>query len=581
MTDPKDTTDAQPDYRDGSPLTESQPYVLKPHERPTLPGSPANPDHPSRRRIGYFAIGALVGITGGLGNALVLVNLNFAQGTLGLYTNESAWLTAAYLMTNATASLLLVKYRQQFGLQPFIRMALVAYALTTLLHLFVHDFWTSVIVRAASGVAASGLSTLTLLYFMQSMPPARRLGGVMIGICVSQLATPLARILSPSLLDWGDWHRLYWLELGLALLSLGAVTTLPLPPSERHKAFEKLDFLTFFLLAPGLWMLIAVLSEGRIEWWTERAWMGYALAASVALIAAALAVEHRRENPLINTRWLGTREVLRLMIIAASVRILLSEQAFGSVGLLTVVGMINDQMVMLNVVIVLASILGIAVAVLTFRPDDLSTPISIAVAMITIAALMDASSTNLTRPSGFYISQALVGFASMLFLAQAMVIGIARTILAGGKHFISFSVLFSMSQSLGGLIGTAALGTFQTVREKVHSHELVQSIVMTDPLVAARIRAGAAALGGSQGDPVLRNATGAATLAQQVAREANILAFNDVFLLIGVLAMITLIWGFAIRASIIKRGEISPVIQLQQKMQQAQAAQAAQGQTNG
>lgn len=557
-------------------MSESQTYVLKPHERPSLPGSPATPDHPTLRRAGYFSIGALIGITGGLGNALVLVNLNFAQGTLGLYTNESAWLTAAYLMTNTTANLLLVKYRQQFGIQPFIRMALVAYALTTLLHLFVHDFWTSVFVRAASGVAASGLSTLTLLYFMQSMTPPKRLIGLMIGICVSQLATPLARILSPGLLDWGDWHRLYWLELGLALMSLGAVMALPLPQSDRQKAFEKLDFLTFALLAPGLWLLIAVLSEGRIEWWTERAWMGYALAASVALIAAAIVLEHQRENPLINTRWLGTREVMRLMLVAASVRILLSEQAFGSVGLLTVVGMINDQMVMLNVVIVIASIVGIAVAVATFRPHDLSTPISIAVAMIIVASLMDASSTNLTRPSGFYISQALIGFASMLFLGQAMVIGVARMILAGGKHFISFSVLFAMSQSLGGLIGTTMLGTFQSVREKVHSHDLVQSIVMTDPIVAARIRAGAAVVGGSQGDPVLRNATGVASLSQQVAREANILAFNDVFLLIGVLAVLTLLWGFAIRISIIRRGEVSPVIQLQQKMQQA--AQAAQGQ---
>ena len=59
-------------------------YVFKPHERPTLPGSPANPDHPTSRRLIYFLIGCLIGITGGLGNALVTVNLNFAQGTLFL-----------------------------------------------------------------------------------------------------------------------------------------------------------------------------------------------------------------------------------------------------------------------------------------------------------------------------------------------------------------------------------------------------------------------------------------------------------------------------------------------------------------
>lgn len=554
------------------------PYVFKPHERPTLPGSPANPDHPSRRRAGYFAIGCLIGVTGGLGNALVTVNLAFAQGTLGLNSDESAWLTAAYFMTNVTANLLLVKYRQQFGLQPFIRYMLAAYALTTVMHLFLHDFWTSVAVRAASGIAASGLSTLTLLYLMQSMPPARRLSGVMIGISIPQLATPIARILSPHLLVSGDWHMLYWFEMGLAFASLAAVMSLPLPPSERERVFEPLDLLTFSLLAPGLWLLIAVLSEGRIQWWAERAWMGYALAASTAMIAAALLVEHHRANPLLNTRWLAKREIVRLMLIAASVRILLSEQAFGSVGLLNAIGMINDQMIGLNIVVLLASIAGLVVAVVTFRPDNVARPITFAVALIAIGSFMDANATNLTRPANFYLSQALIGFASLLFLAQAMIIGISRTLLAGGKHFVSFVVLFSMSQSVGGLIGSSLLGTFQVVREKYHSHDLVQQIVMTDPLVAARVRAGSGAVAGVVGDPALRAAEGGALLAQQITREANILAFNDMFLLIGCLAVATVLWGLLIRYSMRRRGEISPVILLQQQMAQRAAALQAQAQ---
>jgi hypothetical protein len=86
-------------------------------------------------------------------------------------------------------------------------------------------------------------------------------------------------------------------------------------------------------------------------------------------------------------------------------------------------------------------------------------------------------------------------------MAQTMVIGIARTLLAGTKNFISFIVLFSLSQSIGGLIGGALLGTFQVVREKYHSHELVQAIVMTDPLVAARIGAGSGVGRGVVGDP--------------------------------------------------------------------------------
>ena len=87
-------------------------YQFKPHERPIIPGSPFNPDHPNNRMWAYGAIGVLAGLTGGLGNALVTANLSFFQGTLGLTSVEAAWIPAVYVMTNVCANLLLVKFRQ-------------------------------------------------------------------------------------------------------------------------------------------------------------------------------------------------------------------------------------------------------------------------------------------------------------------------------------------------------------------------------------------------------------------------------------------------------------------------------------
>ena len=74
----------------------------------------------------------------------------------------------------------------------------------------------------------------------------------------------------------------------MALLSLGCVLMLKLPPGDRFKTFEPLDFLTFAILASGVALLCAVLSLGRIDWWLEADWIGYALAASIALILAGL-----------------------------------------------------------------------------------------------------------------------------------------------------------------------------------------------------------------------------------------------------------------------------------------------------
>ncbi|MDT1843044.1 MFS transporter, partial [Acinetobacter baumannii] len=84
--------------------------------------------------------------------------------------------------------------------------------------------------------------------------------------------------------------------------SLACVIALKLPPSDRKKVFEKKDFITFFLLAPGMALVCAVLSLGRLEWWFEAPWIGWALAAAVILIVAAITFEHNRSNPLLNTK---------------------------------------------------------------------------------------------------------------------------------------------------------------------------------------------------------------------------------------------------------------------------------------
>jgi len=517
-------------------------YVFQPHERPMMPGSPATPAHPTGRRIAYFCIGTFVGLTGGLGNALVSANIQNIQGSLGLYSDQAAWLTTAYLMTNVSMSLLLTKFRQQFGLVTFARIFLPAYVLLTASHLFIHQYETALIVRAMSGIAASALSTLALLYIIQSMPAVWRLKGIVLGIGVPQLAIPLARLFSSDLLERGQWTMLYVFELGMALISLALIFALRLPPSEKMKAFEKLDFVTFALYATGVALLCAVLGQGRILWWTATPWLGWATSASFVLLGAAMVVEHNRANPLLNTRWMGSRDMVRFAIVAISVRVLLSEQTYGAFGLLQTVGLNNDQLVPFAIVLVIATIAGIAISALTINPLNLGRPLFWSVALIAVGAFMDSHATNLTRPENMYLSQAMIAFAAVSFLGPTLLIGILRAIAKGPNHVVSFSALFSITQSLGGLAGAAFLGTFQVMREKFHSHAIVQSLTLTDPQVAARIEQLGGAYGKVLGDPTLRSAEGAALLSQQVTREANILAFNDIFLLIGCLALLTLVW---------------------------------------
>lgn len=517
------------------------PREWAPHERPTLPGSPSTPLHSTGKRWAFALVGVIVALTGGLGNALVVANLPYLQGSLAATTAEIAWLPAAYVMTNVSMNLLLVKFRQQFGLRAFTEVFLVLYALVTFGHLFVNDINSAIAVRAAHGMVGAALSTLGLYYMIQAFPTQWRLKALVLGLGVAQLAVPMARLVSEDLLQIAEWRGLYLFELGMALLSLGCVLLLKLPPGDRFKAFEKLDFLTFGLLSTGFALLCAVLSLGRIDWWLEQTWIGVASAASIALIMAGLAIEHNRRNPLLITRWLGSGKILRLALAVILFRVVLSEQSIGAVGFLQALNMGTEQLHTLYAVMLLGSVAGLAVSAWTINPAHLFTPLIISLAMMATGAWMDSGATNLTRQSNMYVSQFLLAFGGTFFLGPTVVLGVSGVI-ANPRNMVSFSVLFGITQNVGGLIGSAALGTFQIVREKFHSSVLVEHLTLINPQVQSRLQSSAASYAGVIADPSARTHQGIRAMASAATREANILAYNDVFMLIAVIAVLTMIW---------------------------------------
>ncbi|SEK94586.1 hypothetical protein SAMN05216382_1162 [Sphingomonas palmae] len=522
-------------------LREEQ-WTFAQHELPALPGSPGSPDHPTRRRIAYGLIGVLLGLTAGFGNALITANTTTLQGALGLDPAEIAWLPTVYVMTNVSINLLMIKFRQEFGLRPFAIIFLALYVIVTFAHLFVRDFSSAVLVRAAGGMAGAPISSLALYYLMQSFPAKWRLRAVVVGIGVPQCATPMARLFSPDLLAMSQWRTLYLFELGLAAMSLAAVIALRLPPTNRVKAFEPLDFVTFVLFAGSMALFAAVLGLGRLEWWTQANWIGWAMIAAIPMLAAALLIESGRANPLLNTRWLASADILRFTIVTIMARIVLAEQTTGAVGLLTVLGQNNDQLVPFFLILTLATVAGVAASAITLNIEKLAHPIMLAVGLVAIAAFIDSHSTSLTRAPQLYATQGLIAFAGAFFLGPALLFGMTRALAAGSGHIISFIALFGIINSMGGLGGAALLGTYQVVREKANSAALVQGVDVTDPIVTQRIQAGASGVGRVVGDPSLRSAEGAALLSQSATREANVLAYNDVFRLVALLAALTFLY---------------------------------------
>jgi MFS family permease len=496
---------------------------------------------PPLRAASYMLASLLLAMTQGLGMNLISANLPQIQGSLGATTNEATWLVAAYMAPNVSLSLALIKIRTQYGLRNFAELSIAVFVLVSLMHLFVDDLQSALVVRFFSGIAAAPMSTLGFLYMLEPFPPAKKMN---IGLCLAltnmSLGAPVARLIAPDLLQIGQWQGLYLFEIAIAMLAFAAVYMLPLTSPPRAKVIHWLDVTSYLFIAVGFGLIAIVLTLGRLYWWLEAPWLGVMLAGGILAVLCAAVIELNRASPLLDIRWLASREVLHFTAVLLVFRIVLSEQTSGAFGFFQVLGLQNDQMATLCWIILAASVAGGLACAAAMKPGREPAIHMAALALLAAGAYMDSQATNLTRPAEMYLSQALIAVGGALFLPPALASGVMSALKKGPNYILSFVIVFLTTQSIGGLLGSAVVGTFITWREKFHSHALVEHVTLTNPIVAQRVSQLAGAYGRVLTDKTMLDAQGLALLGQQATKEANILAYNDAFLAIAVLALFAL-----------------------------------------
>ncbi|MGP5645913.1 MFS transporter [Psychrobacter celer] len=528
----------------------SNEYQFKPHEQPIMVGSPANPDHPdhpARRKIFYLFIGIFVGLTASFQNGLLVANLTQIQGQLGLTPAEGGWISVSYNMTNACITVLLYKIRQQFGMSLFSKITLSFLLAATSLqwlissHLLdtsnisIEPYYLEIVARGLSGMVASGMTVLGLFYCLQGMPPVKRTSGLILGFGLVQFGIPLSRVISPYLAIDGQLENLFLFQFGLALICFGLINILELPPGNTEKVFEKLDFVSFGFFASGLAALAVVLVQGRILWWTTP-WLVYPLMIAIVGISIALWIETHRKNPMLQVRWMRSRNIIAFMVTGAVMRILLSEQNVGAAGLLANLGYGNDQLVTFYAVIIAASALALIISIFSTNAMGLRRPVIFAVALIALGSWMDVGVSTNSAPYTFYLSQFLIAFAAVYFMGPLVFEGFLRAIGSGPAYIISFSVIFGISQTVGGLAGAAAIQAFTTIRTQMHYADMVSSLNLGDPAFSAQVAGTRNMLSNQTTDAAQANIGAVSQVLQGIQRQATVAAYSDLFFLMACLA---------------------------------------------
>lgn len=497
---------------------------------------------PIHKCLIYILAASLLQWVYGLGANMVQSNITQLTGFFHATVEETTWLVGAYMAPNVSLAIFLIKIRNQYGLRLFAELSIIGFLLTCILHLFVTSLQSAIIIRFFAGIAAAPMSSLAFFYMIEAFAPAKkRTVGLSLNLMNIALAVPLSRLVSPSLIDHAGFHALFALEMGLALIGFGCIFYLPLTPIKRAKVIEKMDYVSFGLIAIGLGINAAIMPVGRLYWWREVEWMGWWLAFAALCLMVASVIELNRKNPLIDLRWLFSREMLHIAIVLLMFRILLSEQATLASNFFNLFGLLNRELETMHGAVVVGTVLGGLACAIFFKPGREDLFHVIALVLLATGSFMDSHATNLTRPEQMIWSQGMIGTGYALFLPPSMSKGLATAIARGPKYILSFIAVFLFTQNTGGLMSSAFFGSMQTLFEKYHSNILTQQLVMSDPIVANEVKQLSGVYSHVISDPALLHSEGLATLGQKATLEANVLAYNDVFRLYSCIALIVLV----------------------------------------
>ncbi|HEV7584266.1 MAG TPA: MFS transporter [Solirubrobacteraceae bacterium] len=228
---------------------------------------------------------------------IVNIALPSAQQALGFSASSRQWVITAYALAFGSLLLLGGKLADLFGRKWTFIAGLIGFSLASALGGFAQSFEMLVAARALQGafgalLAPSALSLLTVTF--AGSPDRSKAFGIFGAIAGGGASVGL--VLGGVLTQTLSWRWCLYVNLAIALPTVLAALTL----LQNHAPEKRphIDMPGVLLAGGGLFALVYGFSNAETSAWTTPVTI-VALAASVVLLAAFVAVERTRKEPLL------------------------------------------------------------------------------------------------------------------------------------------------------------------------------------------------------------------------------------------------------------------------------------------
>ncbi|MBN8875769.1 MAG: MFS transporter [Rhodospirillales bacterium] len=498
----------------------------------------APPPRASRPLVGIAAV-LLGSVISTLYGRVTTFGLADIRGAVHAGFDEGAWIPTAATVAQMVVGPLAAWLGAVFGIRRVLLISATLFGIASALIPLAPNLHLLLLGQVAAGLGSGTFIPLTIGFVLQNLSPR----WWPIGIAAYGLNLELSLNVPASLegfyLDHLSWRWIFWQGAVLSVPMIACIAAgMPRQPVNRD-VLRSADGWGMIYAAGAFGMLYAALDQGnRLDWLNSGLICGL-LAGSALLLAAFLRREVTTERPWINLRFLLGRNILLLLAILVMFRFVLLGTSFIIPQYLTVVqGFRSLEVGGVLIWIALPQFIIAPLVALALGVIDPRLILALGASMIGIACLMATNLTAAWQSPDFMPSQILQALgqsaaliALILFLVQHL----------RPADALTFGAVVQTARLLGAELGNGFMQTFVRISEQTNSYLIGLHVQTGAPDVVRRLAATAADVVADSVGPVEAAGRSVALLAQQVARQANLLAFIDGFQLLTAAVVVMLI----------------------------------------
>lgn len=502
----------------------------------TSPTYQAEPQALPHREVLQVMTGLLAALfTALISNTIVSTALPTIMADLNGTQRQYTWVITTSLLTMTVSTPVWGKLSDLFDKKVLVQLTIVLFVLGSMAAGLSTSVAMMMGARALQGVAMGGLMATVQSIMGSIIAPRERgryagyMGGVM------GVATVSGPLLGGVITDGLGWRWTYFVCVPLAVLALVLIQAkLRLPAVAPRKVV--IDYAGGVLLAisaalPMLWVTFAGSEYDWLSWQTGAFAAGFAVAATLAVL-----VELRAPEPIVPIRLLRNNTAVLMIVASLAVGVAM----FGPAVFLTQYFQLGEgysptHAGLLILPMIIFQTLSSAICGQLVSRTGRWKPVMVVGSVLMVAGLGGLGMVDHTTGYTWVaVSMALAGIG-VGSLIQNIVLAVQNTVDVADVGAASAAIAFF--RSLGGAIGVSALGALLTNQVAAKIRERLEDMGVP-----------ASRLGetGSGGETNL-DLSGLPEQIRTVVHESYADAFGHLFLIAGIIAVITLIAVLVVR----------------------------------